>query len=91
MTAYMVFLKILHNTHPRLVRERVCFRGTLHPGIRAIAHGHKVANVYDIREVVCNVTHSVHYAVVLEVHGNDVGLEDEPFTSTTTSLPNSAS
>ena len=57
------------------MRERICFRNALHPRIRAITHGHKIANVHHMRKVVCDVTHCVHDAVVLEVHGNDVGLE----------------
>jgi len=67
-TAWLWFLKILHNAHPRLVRERVCFRNALHPWIRAITHGHKIANVHHMRKVVCDVTHCATKSIYMYTH-----------------------
>jgi hypothetical protein len=90
-TALLLFLEILHNAHPRLVRERVCFRNALHPWIRAITHGHKIANVHHMCKVVCDVTHVYMMPSSSKFTATMLALKGEPFARTITSLPGSVS
>jgi len=72
-------LQLVHDAQPGLVRQSICLSDPLHPRITAVSHGHKIADVSNVREVVGDVADSVHDALLLVVDANDGGLERRSF------------
>ena len=55
-------LELVHDTQPGLVRKSIGLSYLLHPGITAVSHSHKIANVNVVSEVVSDVADSIHDA-----------------------------
>ena len=53
------------------MRKSIGLSYLLHPGITAVSHSHKIANVSVVSEVVSDVADSIHDALVLEIDAND--------------------
>ena len=72
-------LELVHDTQPGLVRQSIGLSYLLHPGITAVPHSHKIANVSVVTEVVSDVADSIDDALLLEIDANDGGLERRTF------------